>query len=117
MYMHRCSSLVCGTGQRCSCSIIKPGGAAGPYRRGDSLSVQHHIPIWLASLSVCGCVVLPAVLPIGYPLQWFVVVVAKHTASGHNAIAYQLKHMLEFPQDKVGEHCCSPSLLRRKLPG
>jgi hypothetical protein len=29
--------------------------------------------------------------------------VAKETASGSNAIAYELKHLLEYPQNKVGE--------------
>lgn len=40
---------------------------------------------------------------IDYPVKWFVVVVGEQVAAGKNAIAYEVKHLLEYPQDKVGE--------------
>jgi hypothetical protein len=40
---------------------------------------------------------------IDYPVKWFVVVVGEQAAGGKNAIAYEVKHLLEYPQDKVGE--------------
>lgn len=43
---------------------------------------------------------------IDYPVKWFVVVVGEQAASGKNAIAYEVKHLLQYPQDKVGESCC-----------
>jgi hypothetical protein len=43
---------------------------------------------------------------IDYPVKWFVVVVGEQAAAGKNAIAYEVKHLLQYPQDKVGESCC-----------
>jgi hypothetical protein len=40
---------------------------------------------------------------IDYPVKWFVVVVGEQVAAGKNAIAYEVKHLLEYPQDKVSE--------------
>lgn len=52
----------------------------------------------------CVCLRLPLWLcSIDYPVKWFVVVVGEQVAAGKNAIAYEVKHLLEYPQDKVGE--------------
>jgi hypothetical protein len=40
---------------------------------------------------------------LDYPVTHFVVVVGQDVANGRNVIAYQVKHMLEYPQDNVGE--------------
>jgi len=40
---------------------------------------------------------------IDYPVEWFVVVVGQGAVAGKNAIAYEVKHLLQYPQDKVGE--------------
>jgi hypothetical protein len=49
----------------------------------------------------CAAVLLPCSLQ--HPVKWFVVVSGLQVASGRNAIAYQLKHLQEFPQDEVGK--------------
>jgi hypothetical protein len=49
---------------------------------------------------------------IDYPVKWFVVVVGEQAAAGKNAIAYEVKHLLQYPQDKVGESCCWRAVLR-----
>lgn len=46
---------------------------------------------------VCWC------CSIDYPVKWFVVVASEEAVSGRNAIAYQLKHLQEYAQDKVGK--------------
>lgn len=55
-----------------------------------------HLPFWFRS--------------IDYPVKWFVVVVGEQVAAGKNAIAYEVKHLLEYPQDKVGERAAQYSV-------
>lgn len=40
---------------------------------------------------------------IDYPVKWFVVVVGKPALAGRNPISYEVKHLLQYPQDKVGK--------------
>jgi hypothetical protein len=73
-------------------------------------SVQEYSP------SVC-LLCRVAFRSIDYPVKWFVVVAGQQTLAGRNAIAYQVKHMLEFPQDKVGKQCSSVSRWCSSVPG
>jgi hypothetical protein len=55
---------------------------------------------------------------IDYPVKWFTVVVGEEAVVGRNAIAYQVKHLLQYPKEKVGESIhlhkgLSPTMLNR----
>lgn len=49
---------------------------------------------------------------IDYPVKHFVVVVGKKVASGPNAIAYQLKHLRDYPQNNIGVCVCVNAFCR-----